>query len=157
MSEVRCQGLPPPKARREHPSRLFLLWGGHSWRSWAGSRVPPASASVVSWPSPLESASTVPSACGDTAHGLRAPQCPRSPAGTLFPSKVTSTGTECEGANLYLCGGDTIQPVTDGETPGEQFGDRGQEPGVTRVWLGESVTCLSGDAEDAKRYGAAQL
>ena len=58
---------------------------------------------------------------------------------------------------IYLCGGDTIQPVTDGETPGEQFGDRGQEPGVRRVWFGDSVTCLSGDAKDAKRYRAAQL
>ena len=26
--------------------------GGHSWRSWARSRVAPASASVISWPSP---------------------------------------------------------------------------------------------------------
>lgn len=44
----------------------------------------------------------------------------------------------------YLCGEDTIQPITDGETPVEQFGDGGQEPGVRRVWLGESITSLRG-------------
>ena len=50
-SELQCWGLPPPK-----PVRSILPAspgsGGHSWRSWARSRVPPASASVISWPSP---------------------------------------------------------------------------------------------------------
>ncbi|CAI9165744.1 unnamed protein product [Rangifer tarandus platyrhynchus] len=148
--------LPPPRSLSGASFPPLPALGGHSWRSWAGSRVPPASASVVSWASPLESASTVPSACGDTAHGLGPPSDLDLLQGPYFQARSRPQVLSVR-VPIYLCGGDTIQPVTDRETPGEQFGDGGQEPGVRRVWLGASVTCLSGDAEEAKRYGAAQL
>ena len=51
ISELRCQALPPWKSVGSIlPASPGS--GGHSWHSWVGSRVPPASASVISWPSP---------------------------------------------------------------------------------------------------------
>lgn len=41
MSEVRCPGLPPPEAHREHPSRLFQLWG--SLLAFLGGQLRPSS------------------------------------------------------------------------------------------------------------------
>ena len=51
-SELQRWGLPPLKPVGSILPAFPGSGGGHSWRSWVGSRVPPASASVISWPSP---------------------------------------------------------------------------------------------------------
>ena len=149
-------GTASPEARQEHPSRLSRLWG--SLLAFLGAQPRPSSfclCDLVAFS--LESASTVPSACGDTTDGLRAtPSDLDRRQGPYFQARSCPRVLSMK-VPTYLCGEDTVQPITDGETPAEQFGDGGQEPGVRRVWLGGSITSLRGDAEDAKRYRAAQV
>ena len=149
-------GAAPLEVRREHPSRLSRLWG--SLLAFLGGQPCPSSLCLCDLVAfSLESAPTVPSACGDTTHGLRAtPSDLDCLQGPYFQARSRPWLLSMR-VPTYLCWGGTIQPVTDGETPAEQVRDGGQEPGVRRVCLRASVTPLREDAEDAKRYGAAQV
>lgn len=91
MSEIKVSaGLPPPEACRGASFLPLLALVAVTLG------VPPASASVCHMAFSLEPVSEVPSTYRDTSHWVRAHSsefltC--APAGTLFPSRVTFTGT----------------------------------------------------------------